>query len=283
VRDRLDSGSQSADEGYGVSPRVGFDDRGRDADSHTIYQCDRLKRCNDAHTKGSHARRWTAIGSKGATLELAVLGLLHDSPLHGYELRKRLNLLLGWTRLLSYGSLYPALKRMLRAGLVTEVAMASPGVSRRQRIVYQITPAGTEYFGAKITDVGPSAWEDEDFNMRFAFFSRTDSDVRLRILEGRRSRLQERLDRARRSRGPEGADHYVTELQRHAIESVEREVRWLTDLIAAERGAPAPQPATPVVTPAAARTTSQPAKPKPSKAKTPPPAPATSNHTDSPS
>ena len=67
--------------------------------------------------------------SKAATLELAVLGLLHDSPLHGYELRKRLNLLLGWTRLLSYGSLYPALKRMLRAGLVTEVATAPLGVS----------------------------------------------------------------------------------------------------------------------------------------------------------
>ncbi len=178
------------------------------------------------------------MASKGATLELAVLGLLHDSPLHGYELRKRLNLLLGWTRLLSYGSLYPALKRMLRAGLVTEVATASPGVSRRQRIVYQITPAGTEYFAGKITDVGPSAWEDEDFNMRFAFFSRTDSEVRLRILEGRRSRLQERLDRARTSRGPAGTDRYVSELQRHAIESVEREVRWLTDLIAAERAGP---------------------------------------------
>jgi len=182
------------------------------------------------------------VASKGATLELAVLGLLHDSPLHGYELRKRLNLLLGWTRLLSYGSLYPALKRMLRAGLVTEVATASPGVSRRQRIVYQITPAGTEYFAGRITDVGPSAWEDEDFNMRFAFFSRTDSEVRLRILEGRRSRLQERLDRARTSRGPAGADRYVTELQRHAIESVEREVRWLTDLIAAERSGPEPAP-----------------------------------------
>jgi DNA-binding PadR family transcriptional regulator len=187
--------------------------------------------------------------SKGATLELAVLGLLHDSPLHGYELRKRLNLLLGWTRLLSYGSLYPALKRMLRAGLVTEVSTASPGVSRRQRIVYQLTPAGAEYFGAKITDVGPSAWEDEDFNMRFAFFSRTDSDVRLRILEGRRSRLQERLDRARSNRGDAGSDRYVSELQRHAIESVEREVRWLTDLIAAERGPESRPPAPPAPRP----------------------------------
>ena len=223
------------------------------------------------------------VGSKGATLELAVLGLLHDSPLHGYELRKRLNLLLGWTRLLSYGSLYPALKRMLRAGLVTEVAMASPGVSRRQRIVYQITPAGTEYFGAKITDVGPSAWEDEDFNMRFAFFSRTDSDVRLRILEGRRSRLQERLDRAMRSRGPAGADRYVTELQRHAIESVEREVRWLTDLIAAERGGPAAQPAEPVAQPAASPRAKAPKTKTKTTTKTKPPAPATSRQTDQPS
>ena len=84
--------------------------------------------------------------------------------------------------------------------------------------------------------------------MRFAFFSRTDSEVRLRILEGRRCRLQERLDRARTSRSPAGADRYVTELQRHAIESVEREVRWLTDLIEAERAGPeppAPAPARP--------------------------------------
>ncbi|MDX6281848.1 MAG: hypothetical protein QOH03_2919, partial [Kribbellaceae bacterium] len=48
------------------------------------------------------------MARKGDSLEMAVLGLLHESPLHGYELRKRLNLLLGWSRLLSYGSLYPA-------------------------------------------------------------------------------------------------------------------------------------------------------------------------------
>jgi DNA-binding PadR family transcriptional regulator len=218
--------------------------------------------------------------SKAATLELAVLGLLHDSPLHGYELRKRLNLLLGWTRLLSYGSLYPALKRMLRAGLVTEVATAPLGVSRRQRIVYQITPAGTEYFGAKITDVGPSAWEDEDFNMRFAFFSRTDSDVRLRILEGRRSRLQERLDRVRTSRGPAGEDRYVSELQRHAIESVEREVRWLTDLIAAERGSePRPEAAAPKRSTGSSSSTAAGPRRKPSKrTATPPSAPSQPEH-----
>ncbi len=197
--------------------------------------------------------------SKGATLELAVLGLLQESPLHGYELRKRLNLLLGWTRLLSYGSLYPALKRMLRSGWITEVATMSSAVSRRQRIVYQVTPAGIEFFASEITEAGPAAWEDESFNMRFAFFSRTDAGVRMRILEGRRSRLQERLDRARALGS--GSDRYQTELRRHATESVEREVRWLSDLIEAERssqdrsGAPASRPTRPAAVPPVVPTT----------------------------
>jgi DNA-binding PadR family transcriptional regulator len=173
------------------------------------------------------------VARKGAALETAVLGLLHESPLHGYELRKRLNLLLGWTRLLSYGSLYPALKRMLRDGVITEVTNPA-SVSMRQRITYQISDRGREVFATEVTDDGPSTWEDESFNMRFAFFSRTSADVRLRILEGRRTRLQERLDRQRRAVG--GNDRYLSELRRHAIESVEREVRWLTDLINAERG-----------------------------------------------
>ena len=66
--------------------------------------------------------------------------------MHGYELRKRLNLMLGWGRVLSYGSLYPALKKMLRANLITEVAATTTPTSRRPRIVYEVTPAGNEQF-----------------------------------------------------------------------------------------------------------------------------------------
>ena len=191
------------------------------------------------------------MAGKGATLEIAVLGLLHDSPLHGYELRKRLNLLLGWTRLLSYGSLYPALKRMLRAGLVTEVTSTSPGVSRRQRIVYQITPTGAEYFGQQMADgdllgVGGRGLQHA---LRVLLPHRPPRCA-CAILEGRRSRLQERLDRARSSRGSAGSDRWVSELQRHAIESVEREVRWLSELIDAERGTPGTKSTTPSAKPA---------------------------------
>jgi DNA-binding PadR family transcriptional regulator len=179
------------------------------------------------------------VARRGETLELAVLGLLHQSPMHGYELRKQVNGVLGWSRLLSYGSLYPALKKMLKAGWIAEhVSAPEPGAtSRRHRIVYELTPAGDEQFASLMSDVGPNAWEDDTFDVRFAFFSRTDIGARLRILEGRRSRLQERLDRVQHQleKTQKQMDRYAMELQRHGVESVEREVRWLSELINAER------------------------------------------------
>src|SRR4051812_19570013 len=53
-----------------------------------------------------------SMAKRGEALELAVLGLLHGSPLHGYELRKQLTGVLGWGRVLSFGSLYPCLKTL---------------------------------------------------------------------------------------------------------------------------------------------------------------------------
>jgi DNA-binding PadR family transcriptional regulator len=177
------------------------------------------------------------MARRAETIELAVLGLLHEGPMHGYELRKRLNLMLGWGRVLSYGSLYPTLKKMLRAHLIEETAGTVTAVTRRPRIVYQVTEAGHREFEQLMSEVGPTAWEDDNFDIRFAFFGRTDMEIRLRVLEGRRSRLQERLDRVQRelSLTQKEVDQYAGELQRHGVESVEREVRWLSELIDAER------------------------------------------------
>jgi DNA-binding PadR family transcriptional regulator len=184
------------------------------------------------------------MARRGETIELAVLGLLHEGPMHGYELRKRLNLMLGWGRVLSYGSLYPALKKMLRGNLIEEATATMTPVSRRPRIVYQVTEKGTAEFERLMSEVGPTAWEDDNFDIRFAFFGRTDMEIRLRVLEGRRTRLQERLDRiqSQLSMTEKEVDRYSAELQRHGVESAEREVQWLSDLINAERSSPTEQP-----------------------------------------
>jgi DNA-binding PadR family transcriptional regulator len=189
------------------------------------------------------------MARRAETIELAVLGLLHEGPMHGYELRKRLNLMLGWGRVLSYGSLYPTLKKMLRGSLIEETATSEMTVTRRPRIVYQVTEAGTREFERLMSEVGPTAWEDDNFDIRFAFFGRTDMEIRLRVLEGRRTRLQERLDRVQNQLAmtQKEVDRYAAELQRHGVESVEREVRWLSDLIRAEHGYGQKPPAKPAV------------------------------------
>lgn len=175
-------------------------------------------------------------------LEPAILGLLHETPMHGYELRKRLNLLLGSFRALSYGSLYPCLKRLVSRGWIIgiDTPSAPPHAlsGKRARIVYQLTAEGKEEFLQVLSSSGPAAWEDDNFGVRFAFFGQTDAETRLRILEGRRSRLTERLETIRLSfnRTRERMDEYTLELQRHGLEQVEREVRWLDGLIDNERG-----------------------------------------------
>ncbi|MCL2455427.1 MAG: PadR family transcriptional regulator [Micrococcales bacterium] len=181
--------------------------------------------------------------ARSDVLEDAILGLLHRAPMHGYELRKQLNLVLGSFRALSYGSLYPALQRLATRGLICGATTTSRdergGASKRSRIVYQLTAEGKEHLAEVLGSAGPSSWDDEEFDVRFSLFSQTDADTRLRILEGRRMRMTERLEliRLSLSRTRERMDEYTAELQRHGLDRVEREVAWLDRLIDNERAA----------------------------------------------
>ncbi|GAA1981719.1 PadR family transcriptional regulator [Nocardiopsis rhodophaea] len=171
-------------------------------------------------------------------LELAVLGHLAEAPMHGYELRKRLNCELGAFRAFSYGSLYPCLKEMQRSGLVTSARDDStPARGRRSRIVYRLTSSGRDHLLRLLAECEPATDDDECFGVHFTLFARTRAEVRLRILAGRRNRLQERLDclRQRMEQTAQEADPYVLELNRYRAEALEREVGWLDDLVRQER------------------------------------------------
>jgi DNA-binding PadR family transcriptional regulator len=180
-------------------------------------------------------------------LEIAVLGLLNESPMHGYELRKRLSSLLGTFRAFSYGSLYPTLRRLSDAGWISEEAgldAAAGARSRRGKRVYRLTAEGKEHLADLLADVGPDAFDDEGFGARLAFFAQTRSDIRMQILEGRRRRVEEKRDGMRVSlaRAGERLDRYTRELQQHGLDSVDREVRWLDELIEHETNLATPAP-----------------------------------------
>ena len=67
--------------------------------------------------------------SRSESLEFALLGLLAENSLHGYELRKRLTSIFGPFRALSFSVLYPQLKRMLEAGLIAQAEVPKGGAA----------------------------------------------------------------------------------------------------------------------------------------------------------
>lgn len=178
-------------------------------------------------------------------LEFAVLGLLHESPLHGYELRRRLNSRLGTFRALSFGTLYPCLAGLQSRGLISG-ARDEPGTSgRRQRITYALTGAGRETFARLAHRSDPTSWEDDVFDVRLAFFTRTEQEVRTRILEGRRARLAERLAAMRlESVAEPRPDRWTAALRAHGEDSTERALQWIEELLEIERREPRVRPGT---------------------------------------
>ncbi len=203
-------------------------------------------------------------------LELAILGILKEQELHGYELKKRLVDALGPFSSVSFGSLYPALGRLQRTGSVeastppAPPAPAAPFVpmtgsiageaaafrarraaarteprSSRVRKVYRITPRGEALFAELLAAESSTLEDDRVFNLKLAFCRYLAPEARLGLLERRRAQLVERLARYRSSgrNRRERMDTYMKSLVEHDTEATERDISWLDGLIATEKQA----------------------------------------------
>lgn len=168
-------------------------------------------------------------------LELAVLGLLKEKPMHGYELKKRLVDQLGHFGQFSYGSLYPTLKRLSKQRAV-EMEYAR-GETPRRKNVYRITGEGERLFEALLEESGPGiTGERNAFMFRLAFFRYMKPETRRRLLEGRRGYLQGRLAKMAASLKNlrDRMDAYSVELMRYGVDEAEHDIRWLDDMLEAE-------------------------------------------------
>ncbi len=191
-------------------------------------------------------------------LDLAILGLLEERDLHGYEIRRRLREHLGLLANVSFGSIYPALTRLERAGAVVaaEDAVAVPtgpltgslsgeraafrnrrhtqSRSRRGRKVYRITDAGRQLFAELLAESGGSD-DARSFGLRLAFARHLAPQARLALLERRRALLVQRLGDAEPAR-PD-LDVYARSVVQHTADGLARDITWLDHLIESERAA----------------------------------------------
>ena len=169
-------------------------------------------------------------------LELAILGLLKDQPMHGYQLSRELGASLGGFWRVSYGSLYPTLRRLEKGGAVQSVA---DGEARgRRKNTYEITEKGEKLFFELLQETPhDNTTEDTKFRVRLAFFRYLPPETRIRLLERRRATLEDRLSTIKDSLHTtrERVDTYTLSLMEHGRSATESDIAWLEGLIAAER------------------------------------------------
>jgi DNA-binding PadR family transcriptional regulator len=207
-------------------------------------------------------------------LELAILGLLKEQPMHGYDLRKRLRADFGLLSSLSFGSLYPALARLQTAGAVREVdsehhdslapvattftsagsiagekaafraRLASrrtvsthSGGGTRARRVYELTPRGEELFHHLLETQEPKPADERGFELHWAFARYLSPEGRISLLQRRRGQLVAAKEGTRRAvESPwQPLDRYQRSLVDHASEAAEHDLGWIDRLIANER------------------------------------------------
>ncbi len=163
-------------------------------------------------------------------LELAILGLLQEQPRHGYELKKRLSETLGSFWGISFGSLYPALRRLERSGAIEVVdgrsASAPTGGPRCPRPARSrarprprasawslhrpgagparptASPRSARSSSSPLLTADDGGDDERLFSLKLAFCRFLDPQARLVFLERRRAELADRLAAARRTPRP---------------------------------------------------------------------------------
>jgi DNA-binding PadR family transcriptional regulator len=170
-------------------------------------------------------------------LEIIILRRLSARPVHGYELRKRVEETTGFT--LHNNTLYPALKRFEEAGAVTKTTEPQPG--RPPRLVYQITDTGRALLQDMLADLpADQAADDSEFLTRLGQFSLLDRSQRANVLAARTQAVRDHLAHLQTMRklAAEHDDSWGVIVTDELIRRAERELDWfaeLTDLAQEER------------------------------------------------
>lgn len=141
-------------------------------------------------------------------LELAILGFLYEQPLHGYELKRRVAHLTGHVRPIADGTLYPAIKRLEKAGLLSR--QTEPGTRAAPRHVLTLTGAGRDDLRRRLREADGVEISDENhwFTVLAFLGQLEDPDQQAAVLRRRRTFLQEPSSFFYEGERPLGAEEF---------------------------------------------------------------------------
>ena len=120
-----------------------------------------------------------------------ILGMLQKKSRTGYELKKVFSMSFAFFSEISFGSIYPALKKMEQDGLITmdmEIQHSAPN-----RKIYTITDKGRERFKTILTSPIDLVSFRSDFLSRLFFFSQLSRDDRKIICDAYLFEISEKM------------------------------------------------------------------------------------------
>lgn len=166
---------------------------------------------------------------------MMVLGFLAEGPLHGYELRRRMEGLHGYARTISDGTLYPAITRLTTAGLVTREAEPSRSGAPRQTV--RLTDAGRARLVDSLREAdGHDITDGSRFFVVLSFLSHLpDPEARDTVLRRRLAYLEQPAsffyDGDRPVRAAELTDPYRRGVLLSARATSRAERAWIRELL----------------------------------------------------
>jgi DNA-binding PadR family transcriptional regulator len=166
----------------------------------------------------------------GMILEIFALSILRTGPVHGYELKRRVQRPSLAT--LSNNSLYPMLRRFEVDGLVTKSTEQQDGKPARN--VFAITDAGRERLRTLLCTLPPGvASSDEEFLVRVSFFQEIPEENQRAIIAARQavlaaSRAQVTALLAEIEPGPR--TEWRARVMNHVLETIDDERTWIANL-----------------------------------------------------
>ncbi|MEU1460375.1 PadR family transcriptional regulator [Streptomyces sp. NPDC005706] len=169
-------------------------------------------------------------------LELAILGFLYDVPLHGYVLRRHIAALTGHVRPVAESTLYPAIKRLEKAGLLARTT--EPGAVAAPRHVLTLTEEGRQELRRRLAEPGQREITDENHWFTVLAFLRhlDDPAAQATVLRRRLAFLEEPAsffyDGDRPLRAEELDDPFRRGVLTIARATSRAELAWLRDTLA---------------------------------------------------
>ncbi|MBA2679356.1 MAG: PadR family transcriptional regulator [Ktedonobacteraceae bacterium] len=116
--------------------------------------------------------------------DILILVMLANNPMHGYEIKKRVEIVLGGSVTLNNKVLYPTLKRFEEMEAVRREVVRQEG--KPDRHLYSLTDHGRELIQMLLQDASPDVLRnDSEFLVRVSLFNLVEPEVRLEILSTR--------------------------------------------------------------------------------------------------